>query len=405
MLFVPSQRSKEMSQDDDSQLAVTFLPPVQGDNIPIVPTMEIYAMPISTAPDPTRPCSKTRAAEKDREMEQERMFFNRSRRLMVEKLRTIQMVLNALHNIKSRDLRSRVPLSVETVKVLFKDVAEKPFQRTVKDVHHSSNDTVNSSDKVPVSGLTSKTAIPARKASTMGRTEGLVSTTPTFQWRKHRQNIMHPKKELRVETWEDLVTMSSPSHGHRHSILPSMVSNPLGRWVGQHRHGDTQKLPLWQTVGVANEDKVTRPTPSTKNKNGTSRKHPDPEATLKSLVQNFTRVKKKLAREVHSDLERLLRYTDLKSGAENIVGKGDKEVNLLLQQLARFSLEDAKSIPNAKEKLCLLVMSMPASQLLTIPAQQALKYVLEEILWASSDCLPQWLNHRKIPMILQETSV
>ncbi|XP_071854578.1 uncharacterized protein [Apostichopus japonicus] len=449
------QAKREQSHEDEQQqCAVTFLPPAPEEHIPLVPTMDIYAVPISTAPDPTRPCSKARAAEEDREREQERMIFNRSKRLMLERLKMIQMILNALHNMKSRDLRSRVPLSTEVVKHLYRDVADKTFVRPVKnEVHYSSNDTVNSNEKASVAGRTSKTVIPS-KLSTLGRNDGLVSTTPTPTWRKHRQNIIHHRKELRVETWEDLITLSSPSNVvHRNSVFPN-VTNMVGRLLGPHRHGDSQKLPFWQAIGLVNEDTVERPPVTHKGKGASSRKHPDPENTLKSLIQNFTRVKKKMAREVQSDLEKLIRdrhrtfrqkfqclnksplfektvqhlkgvstqpmpmivedtnteikpskwFLDLKSGAENIVGKDDKEVCSMLQQLSRFSYEDAKSIPNAKEKLCLLVMSMPASHLLTIPAQQALKYVLDEILWASSESLSQWLNHRKIPLILQEPS-
>lgn len=57
------------------------------------------------------------------------MIFNRSKRLMLERLKMIQMILNALHNMKSRDLRSRVPLSTEVVKHLYRDVADKTFVR------------------------------------------------------------------------------------------------------------------------------------------------------------------------------------------------------------------------------------------------------------------------------------
>lgn len=53
---------------------------------------------------------------------------------------------------------------------------------------------------------------------------------------------------------------------------------------------------------------VERPPVTHKGKGASSRKHPDPENTLKSLIQNFTRVKKKMAREVQSDLEKLIRY-------------------------------------------------------------------------------------------------
>lgn len=53
-----------------------------------------------------------------------------------------------------------------------------------------------------------------------------------------------------------------------------------------------------------------------------------------------------------------------------------------------------------QEKLCLLVMSMPASDLLTIPMQLAIAFVLEEIFWAAPRALAQWLHHKKVPLII-----
>ena len=44
----------------------------------------------------------------------------------------------------------------------------------------------------------------------------------------------------------------------------------------------------------------------------------------------------------------MFRYIDLKAEAVNIAGPDDHIIHDLLQKLVRWSLEDAKSVPNAK---------------------------------------------------------
>ena len=51
-----------------------------------------------------------------------RLALIRARRGILQKLDAILKILNALHNIKYRDLRSRVPLSHDTVKFLYREV-------------------------------------------------------------------------------------------------------------------------------------------------------------------------------------------------------------------------------------------------------------------------------------------
>ncbi|XP_072175934.1 uncharacterized protein [Diadema setosum] len=407
----------------------------------------------------------------------ERRAHNRKRHLWLGKAQCVMKLLNALHNIKSRDLRSRVPMSHEQVKHLYRDVIwEKPAISQSKPTKTplttldttarvgSSADTVSSGDQPMVGTLKpSKPVLPANKSSMsmQGKPPGDVQSPSPAPWKKfgyhgNARKGFRLEREHRVETWEDLLTASSPSPQKRNSVLPNLLSasHPVYAVMKWHQvHSDNkQKQPYWMTVGVANEEKVKRvPPPNVSGSKRSVTDDQDAEATLQDIQQNFKKVQKNLAREVQQDLERLDRdrqrvikqkfqvitqsrlfertvlnlkaarahqagpvmaidedseiklspwFMDLKSDIETALGKYDPDVVAILNRLSQFSLEDGKSIANAKEKLCLLVMSMPASDLLTIPMQLAIVFVLEEILWAPPKALVQWLHHKKVPVVI-----
>ncbi|XP_033117420.1 uncharacterized protein LOC117117273 [Anneissia japonica] len=60
--------------------------------------------------------------DEDQEAELAKLACERKKKAELDRLQCIIMVLNALHNMRTRDIRSRVPLSHETVKLLFRDV-------------------------------------------------------------------------------------------------------------------------------------------------------------------------------------------------------------------------------------------------------------------------------------------
>nr|XP_054772773.1 uncharacterized protein LOC129280446 [Lytechinus pictus] len=407
----------------------------------------------------------------------ERRAFERKRNLWLGKVRSILKIINALHNIKTRDLKSRVPLSHDQVKHMYRDVVwEKPAiisqSKPTRPVQtgmeattraHSSADTISSGEQAMLGHLkSSKPVLPAVNKSTLsmqGKSDVNQSPSPA-PWKKFGYHGLARKgfrleRENRVDTWEDLITAQPPSSGKRNSMLPTLLSishpaNAVMRWHQNHMD-HKQKQPYWMTVGVASDEKVKRPQANTSGSKPSVEVEPDAEATLEDIRQTFLKTQKKLAREALQDLERLDRdrqrvikhkfqvitlsplfektvfylqsarahqagpvmtiddsdeiklspwYMDLKASVEEVLGKHDTDVVNLFNKLSQFSLEDGKSIPNAKEKLCLLVMSMPASDLLTIPMQLAIVFVLEEILWAPPRALAQWLHHKKVPLII-----
>ncbi|XP_033117414.1 uncharacterized protein LOC117117269 [Anneissia japonica] len=209
------------------------------------------------------------------------------------------------------------------------------------------------------------------------------------------------------------------------------------------------KPAFWMTVSQSNSDlaKAKRSNNTSEIDSKPEKQKRNPKEILKSFNENFKSLQRRLSKDLNTDLKRLERdrckrfrqkfhnlrltalfektlenmrdavvtratpddvkfevkpskwYTDLICDVEFTVGKDDPNADLLLHKLSRFSLEDSKSISNAKEKLCLLVMSIPAVDLLTVAMQQAIRFILEKILDGLPTAFPSWLRHRNLPLI------
>ncbi|XP_078333115.1 uncharacterized protein LOC111120117 [Crassostrea virginica] len=95
-------------------------------------------------------------------------------------------------------------------------------------------------------------------------------------------------------------------------------------------------------------------------------------------------------------------FEDLEEKTLSIIGYCDEDINKTLQKIGRYSTIDSKTIPSAKAKLCLLLMSLPAYEMFTIPIQRALKFVLEVIFQGEDHLLGEWFQHRKIPYFIKD---
>ncbi|XP_071956751.1 uncharacterized protein [Antedon mediterranea] len=398
----------------------------------------------------------------DHEEELARLVSQRKKKAELNRIRCIIMVLNALHNMKTRDIRSRVPLSHETVNFLFRDVildihgrpvVSRPTFRGHPQMEKiQSTETLMSHDS---GGQGHMSRVMLKNGSGMvgrapSRSDRPGSTTSPQNWKKYKSN---KRSERMIETWDDFLAFQTHGGQHRSSMAPNTAAHQVV--TSQYRqqvHSTTEKNPhkptFWMTVSQSNSDLKA----SHSNKSGVDtkakEKKRDPHDILISFNDNFKNLQRKLVKEVNTDLQRLNRdrckrfrqkfhnltltalfektlqnmrdavvrkatpddvkfeikpskwYTDLQYEIESSVGKDDPDVQYILHRLSRFSLEDSRSISNAKEKLCLLVMSIPAVDLLTVAMQQAIRFILEKILDALPTAFPSWLNHRKLPLIV-----
>ncbi|XP_072041222.1 uncharacterized protein [Amphiura filiformis] len=510
------ERKRQLAEDaDTSNNTITFLPPemshrdvtgfpsshyspLQYDRAASALSTESMRSTLSTA-------SRTKPVDSEVEMERMRLSFNRNRRAVIQKLDAIYKVMNALHNMKSRDLKTRVPLPHEAVKYLYREVPvaerggiSRPAGTMTTACTMTSTrptapmETIRSSATFGGSSdlssaqtqggarhaggggkVTSRSHLTRPSFAQGGRTQDGNLSPTQIAWKKFgrvggiisKMKPQPPEKDPKVagkviETWEDLLAVQTHNTGgqqHRLSVNPEKNPGYGMKWLHLHRHHDhhqPNKQPYWLSVSLSSAEKAKRPIQVSAN--GTAKDKHNPEKTLQSLKENFTKTQRKLTREIMTDLERMERercrtfrqkfhscdssplfektvkhmrdvapvtqvgivpddtdieikpskwYVDMKAEAESAVGKDDPEVSELLQKVARFYLEDSRSIPNSKEKLCLLMMSMPASQLLTIPMQQAIQFVMDNIILAPPEYFSQWLQQRKIPQIIPSSQI
>ncbi|XP_039264799.2 uncharacterized protein LOC120340573 isoform X1 [Styela clava] len=98
-------------------------------------------------------------------------------------------------------------------------------------------------------------------------------------------------------------------------------------------------------------------------------------------------------------------FIDLKEEVRGETALKDETINCIFRKVARFQYEDGKNIPFGKEKLCLLVMSMPAHMLMNASMIHALLFVLAKVLESAPELLEFWLSARKLSNIRRvETS-
>ncbi|XP_066263793.1 uncharacterized protein [Branchiostoma lanceolatum] len=200
--------------------------------------------------------------------------------------------------------------------------------------------------------------------------------------------------------------------------------------------GQGEKLPPWMSVGTLEK---------TIKANIATLHHGKPDCVMTAIKKDFLKVKNKLGLDLAEDLDRLKKYkcevftnkflclrlgplfrenleemrwkgvalarssdTDvlpskwyasLKTECEDVPVQLENELNKVLAKLAMFSLDDAKNIPNAMEKLCLLVMSLPADMVSTKTMQEALFFVLDRMLDGHGELLAYWFQQRKPSLV------
>ncbi|KAL5015489.1 hypothetical protein ScPMuIL_009759 [Solemya velum] len=93
-------------------------------------------------------------------------------------------------------------------------------------------------------------------------------------------------------------------------------------------------------------------------------------------------------------------FEELREKTCNICCPCDIRMMEILNKINKFSLMDNKTVPHAKAKLCLLVMSLPAYEICQVWMQLAVEYVLEVILLGDNDQFKGWLESRKLPYIV-----
>ncbi|ESO92525.1 hypothetical protein LOTGIDRAFT_232995 [Lottia gigantea] len=389
-------------------------------------------------------------------------FEDRAERLKrdnVDYLKDIVEVLDILHNMKSRFLKSKFPLPPSLMRSLKRPNGANQKSKSLKfqkyNTKYKSNETLLSNELSNYmlhdrSTAGSPTGFPKKILHTNQLNFGLFSEGGR---RFSRTPVV---EEFKMETWEDLLYLDNREKltGHQHDaaktlhITPEMASRTI-RWGKLAKETDDKsKPPMWQVI--LNEKT-----------SGESFQDKKPKNTDVALVPQRSReewemVKNRLEKCCISDVEQLDRQkmqyfkfkmysfdnmkpntffekhcarmrdtsslipipvakTDIMEALEvppskwfdelqtkmfHTMGSDDPEINSTLMKLAKYSQMGPKSIPHSRAKLCLVVMSMPAYDICKISMQLALKFVLDKILKGQADEFFFWLHLRKLPVVL-----
>ncbi|XP_064597722.1 uncharacterized protein LOC135464154 isoform X2 [Liolophura sinensis] len=379
----------------------------------------------------------------------------------MQKLEAIYMILLTLTNMKTSFLRNKTPLSRELLAVLKKEhPCDRDLMSRLASGRYSTNHPASVSTDTLISmethspnrtvalplgpnpdlrpaGLTPvpvahTPAAPQRRMTTFGnspRAIGLLGAASMWAQKARKVTVDT------VETWEDLVY--TPDKQQRLFSKLQITGMFLGAMTKRRiPESDERKLPLWQIV--ANEKSHISPQ---------KRRSREPQARLKQFEEDYLSLKAALARENRTELYKLDRerlalfefkfnvleklprlyqqhnremrralrnfsynadnmeiqpsewFQKLKEDTEAAC-PNDEDIQNMIRKMGRFSQMDSKTVLQAKAKLCMLMMSLPAYEICRVTVQQAFRFVLEEILLGNLAQFERWLRTRKLPMVL-----
>lgn len=225
----------------------------------------------------------------------------------------------------------------------------------------------------------------------------------------------------KVETWEDLMNV-----GNRSKLL---------RLLRKH-------TPPWQIPMTNNE-----PVKSTKDKDKKHLNEYHPDKAVNRMRASYLALKERVVKNQRHDLEKIDRervikfkyklqtmdqleplyevqrdilklvsreavrdpsliteetipwYETLIQEATLMGCRYDPQICEYLSKIEKFLLEEISHIPNVKEKLCLITVSLPIKEICTPHVQYAIQFVLIEILDGTLQMLEEWQNYRKLYLL------
>ena len=324
---------------------------------------------------------------------------NSNQERCISKIYTIYLLLNGVYNIKAKDLKCKFPLSKQKLKEVFKDLetihrhySQHGFNNSSNHYHHHYTSKANTQQKTNINPFL------------IEQTEHILSS----------HNLTR-RRGLSIYPICSIVS---------HEIEELTVSTPLWQKMLQHpfveREDHIRKKKLWDADDVrqikqewcdkfgqinylnANDVKVDLTE---------WRKETKPRISYKHKFLNSEQTFMKSVQQMRDATMYALEEDALKKGKgypvwlQNLeaeatdIGVSCKVHIVLSKMKTTFGKEDVKSVPHAKEKLCLLFFSMASIEVTMKPVKEAFKFVLKSILHDNPDCFPLWMEHRDIPVL------
>lgn len=366
--------------------------------------------------------------ESDTELLSEGQNRCRPIRDFLEMLDCLIQILSPLQNIRPRDLKSRLPLSPETLKML-----RKQGKQTL-DASKSRISFGNSNNRDSDNG---KFKSHCKKTVRHNRPRNSVIMVPVDKhdtWEYFLSLGSQP--ENKVETINTEIECTA-RHGSRSSMLSHLIKSlPIGKRVlVANGKVPYENIPPWHKASAEQKD--------TKDKEDTTscltaQRH---DVILDKLRTDFREVKKTYADELKSDLtnrsdaykvqletlelnhlreidmKRMRRkntdwrrqivlstarpaswFQELKDKLKELQLSNDDEALEKMQALQKFM--DIKSCGSIKAKFCLLFFSIPLYEVCAVIMRKSLLFCTTKILELPKECLIEWLNIRRLSKLL-----
>ncbi|XP_013382545.1 uncharacterized protein LOC106153240 [Lingula anatina] len=416
----------------------------------------------------------------------ERRMDERKKQYFVEELKVIYMLLCSMTNMRTKHLKSKVPLSQETLKQLKKDPFEEsgnqpcttgnlPFSnltcvspgRSPESRHQSSlmsggklkdlstiaelnqnPSQVRRSSHLRRSSAAGSTLLKKRFLNTFagGKNHPLLPTQPKFEtWddflqvdpkekeftkchlkgliNKFRPSIMHRRHGVVAESFQTAVKLlkSHTPLWQQPNLSDKYWKSLLHKEEGEQEGKDSKDMKVeklmethfGQLVELRNElyenckskvEKIER-----ERLNNFRNRLKAVQVTPVSLYEEY---QGKLRGAVNRKLRSLEEILENNSLAEDNTVKWleylkkymslggcakDPEIQELLKKISKFAGSEIwNKVGKTKEKLCLLTMSLQASEICSPPVQGAIRFVLEDIIGGSYEMFERWIHHRKL---------
>ncbi|KAK6187661.1 hypothetical protein SNE40_005638 [Patella caerulea] len=386
--------------------------------------------------------------------------LNRLRGDNLEFLKAVHRIMIILRNIKSKDLKSRHPLTQTQIRDMEKERKVGKLAGLSLLQKRPSTDTNMSPDMSPPcipsrhTSLLAPTRRKTRLLTIFGHGGPLVSLTSRMNTTSDRRSRMAGEREVRVETWDDLLRIGEktpephPIPEVTVNVIPDIITpkpTKCSRYTSANEQTvaeEKYKPTIWQVI--ANE-KVKSKGFQDMNKHVKAK---DPANICQRLQKEMETLNANLKESCNTELKKLnrerlsafrykfgtLRETstlechfanmrqpreyivnrlhempdvipskwldELTEKIHNLVGPEESEINVALAHLGQHSQASVKNIPQTKARLCLIVMSLPAYEICKISTQLAIKFVLEKVFQGPVEEFYHWLSLRKLPLAI-----
>ncbi|XP_062377935.1 uncharacterized protein LOC134066585 [Sardina pilchardus] len=322
--------------------------------------------------------------DQEEEAKLERAFVRKQENFS-EQLKWIYKILCGISHMRNRDLKTQVPLNSVYVNIIMKDTEKTNI--LLKQSHSSYNRPVG---------------------------WRLPSAAP-----EDCQNI--------TDVWETFLTQDTPeikcATGQSPRLKPRKKTLP---------EGETADMPPWFTLQLEESTSMEKKPPNSRNNEQIS--------MLEKAKSEFLGIRRALNYQIETDvfekkknreerIKTLLNalmmsktepilstllvslksefkepkstgsfwFIKLKQDAFDLGDDKDSRFHEILEKIAKFQNFSTKNVPYAKEKFCLLVISLPASQLLRPALQEALLFLTNHVLQILPRQLRQWYQYLKLP--------